>query len=258
MKKLISSATAVIALCLTPNLAAANGIGYDAHERCKKDEDKRQVIGGLAGAVVGGVVGSQISGNGARTEGSAIGAVIGGLSGAGIADKSVDCDPVYDTTETVYAPSSSGTHTTRHYGTTQYGSASPIGASTGIYEDRVTVSSHPVYSDPYYGAGAVSQGHTYSTGHTSYPPSGDNSQYAYETYNTVQGARDYTAPYYNAPQPAVVQQQVVYSQPATQRHIYSQPVSIQPVYHQPTRVTHGHHTVSRRHYHGRYSCDMVH
>ena len=34
-----------------------------------------QLLGGLIGATAGGVFGSQVSGNGARTEGSAIGAV---------------------------------------------------------------------------------------------------------------------------------------------------------------------------------------
>jgi len=65
---------------------------YDPGQKCRSQENDAQVIGGLLGAVVGGVAGSQVSGNGARTEGSVIGAVLGGIAGAAIADESVDCD----------------------------------------------------------------------------------------------------------------------------------------------------------------------
>ena len=280
MKTLLSSTAAILAISITPALAAANSNGYDAHERCKKNEDTRQVLGGVAGAVLGGVVGSQVSGNGARTEGSAIGAVLGGLAGVGIADKTVDCDPVYETTETIYAsPPTPQYGQTQYgtpqpapvqYGTTQYGSSgygttSTYGGSQPFYEDRVTVSNHPVYSDPTYGAGAISQGQTYSTGTVSYPPSGNNSQYAYQTYGSVQGARDYTAPttsgrYYSTSQPTT--QRVVYSQPAVQQPVYTQPVTHNTVYTQPAPVRHvrphRRRGAGRTHYHGRYSCDMGH
>lgn len=259
MKTLISSTAMILAISMTPAIAAANSNGYDAHERCKSNEDTRQVLGGVAGAVIGGVVGSQVSGNGARTEGSAIGAVLGGLAGVGIADKTVDCDPVYETTETVYASQPSP----------QYGSTSTYGSPQPYYEDRVTVSDHPIYSDPYYGSGVVSQGRTYTTGTVSYPPSGDNSQYAHRTYTSVQGARDYTAPsthggYYSTSQPTT--QRVVYSQPAPQQTVYSQPAThrtpYRTVYSQPAPVTYArprqHATRHRTHYHGRYSCDMGH
>ncbi len=275
MKTLISSTAAILAISMTPALAAANSNGYDAHERCKKNENSRQVLGGVAGAVLGGVVGSQVSGNGARTEGSAIGAVLGGLAGVGIADKTVDCDPVYETTETVYSSQPTTQYGTTQYGNTQYGTPQPAPVQYGTtsygttsshsgtqpyYEDRVTVSNHPVYSDPYYGAGAVSQGSTYSTGTVSYPPAGNNSQYAYQTYDSAQGARDLTAPYYGASQP--VTQQVVYSQPAVQQTVYTQPASHSTVYTQPARAKHvrphRRRAASRVHYHGRYSCDMGH
>ena len=91
MKRLLPISTLVAALALAPAMASANS---NAHERCKADEDNRQILGGLAGAVLGGVLGSQIAGRGARTEGSFIAGTIGALAGAGIADKSIDCDPV--------------------------------------------------------------------------------------------------------------------------------------------------------------------
>jgi len=163
MKNIISSTALVMALSMTPALAAANNFGGQetAHERCKRDEDTRQVLGGLAGAVAGGVFGSQ---------GSAIGAVLGGLAGVGIADKTIDCDPVYDNGD-VYQ-TSGASHPTGSYPagsypqgsyptscTQSYGSATTYGSSPQpIYEDRITVSNHPVYSDPTYGAGGISQG----------------------------------------------------------------------------------------------------
>jgi len=39
-------------------------------------------------------LGSQVSGNGARTEGSVLGAVLGGAAGAAIADGNNDCDKI--------------------------------------------------------------------------------------------------------------------------------------------------------------------
>ena len=49
--------------------------------------DNNTVIGGLAGAGIGGAIGSNIAGSGNRDEGTAIGALIGGLAGAGIGNR---------------------------------------------------------------------------------------------------------------------------------------------------------------------------
>lgn len=95
-----SIATLAVAAVSLPTLAQATGNyrHYDASADCRAQENDARLAGGIIGAVVGGVVGSQVSGNGARTEGSAIGAVLGGLAGAGIGDESVDCDERrYDT-----------------------------------------------------------------------------------------------------------------------------------------------------------------
>ena len=104
MKNILKTSTIAAAALTIPAMANAQSYpqGYDTeyrtpHQECKRGEDKRQILGGVLGAVAGGVIGSQVSGNGARTEGSAIGAVVGGLAGVGIADKTIDCDPVYPT-----------------------------------------------------------------------------------------------------------------------------------------------------------------
>ncbi|MEP6342805.1 MAG: glycine zipper 2TM domain-containing protein [Maricaulaceae bacterium] len=63
----------------------------NSYSECKTADRNNQVVGGLIGAVAGGVFGSQVSGNGARTEGSIIGAALGAAAGAGIADGSRNC-----------------------------------------------------------------------------------------------------------------------------------------------------------------------
>ena len=87
-------ATFAVAAVSLPTLAQAtdyrNGY-YNPNAECKAKENDAQLIGGLLGAIAGGVIGSQVSGNGARTEGSAIGVVLGGLAGAGLGDESVEC-----------------------------------------------------------------------------------------------------------------------------------------------------------------------
>ena len=280
MKFFITATALITAASMMPTTAMANSFGseYNAHERCKKDEDNRQVLGGLAGAVIGGVVGSQVSGNGARTEGSAIGAVVGGLAGVGLADKTVDCDPVYPTTGSI--PAQTTQYGSTSYGNSQtYGTSQSYGTSQPHYDDRVTVSNHPVYSDPYYGAGAISQGTTQSTGSVTYVPSGNNSQYASQTYSAPSAV--YTQPaattryiaqpvvqptvYTSPPRSSQVRQiihpygssisQTSYSPPNYSNTTYSQPsYSQQRTYTSSTPYR----ASNQTHYHGKYSCDMIH
>ena len=54
--------------------------------RSSSSNTNDHLVGGLIGAVAGGVIGSQVAGNGARTEGSILGALIGGAAGAAIAE----------------------------------------------------------------------------------------------------------------------------------------------------------------------------
>ncbi len=240
MKKLISStAVAALSLCL-PAMAQAQtyyGETYNAHEACKKNEDKRQIIGGVAGAVVGGVLGSQLAANGARSEGSALGAVVGGLAGAGIADKTVDCDPVYETSQ--YGSTSS-------YGTSHGGSAYNTSyGSQPVYTDTVTYSSHPVYTQPTYGAGAVSYGTSYDTGSVTYQPYTSHSNRSYAVSQPT-----YTAPIYTTTQAYPSYQtrsyQTVAPSPTYQTTTYTRPVSYST------------NSYGARHYHGSYACSSHH
>ena len=60
------------------------------HE-CLNKETNRELLGAGIGAVAGGVIGHETVGG---TKGTVIGAAIGGAAGYGIADKSINCDPV--------------------------------------------------------------------------------------------------------------------------------------------------------------------
>jgi len=82
--KLGFTALAAIAVIAVPVTASAHDNGYH-HSHQNSSNADNQLVGGLIGAVAGGVFGSQVAGNGARTEGSVLGAVLGGAAGAAIA-----------------------------------------------------------------------------------------------------------------------------------------------------------------------------
>jgi len=91
-------ATFAVAALSLPTMAQASD-----YKNCGSKSQEEQVIAGLIGAVIGGVAGSQLAGNGARTEGSAIGAIAGGIAGAAIADGQNDCDKVQRRGNNVYS-----------------------------------------------------------------------------------------------------------------------------------------------------------
>jgi len=81
--KLGFAIAAVVTIAAAP-IASAHDNGYH-HSHQNRSNGDNQLVGGLIGAVAGGVLGSQVAGNGARTEGSVLGAVLGGVAGAAIA-----------------------------------------------------------------------------------------------------------------------------------------------------------------------------
>lgn len=274
MNHLLSATALVATLAFTPALANANNFnGSTPHESCKRDEDNRQILGGFAGGVLGAVIGSQVAGNGARTEGSVIAGALGALAGAGIADKTIDCDPVYPE-QTGYSNGSTYSSAPTYSGGTNYngpaasypatysqGTSYPSTASYGgtqTYEDRVTVSNHPVYSDPTYGASTAPQtSYGSATSGTTY--TGQSSGYALPTTTTYASAPQ--APYSPAPvQTYAPQPRIVYaSQPSPS---YSAP-SYSRSSHNPNfrRVRTTSAYASPRvgnHFHGRHSCGDRH
>ena len=82
--KLGFAIAAVITVAAAP-IASAHDNGYNHRHQGSQSNGDQQLVGGAIGAVVGGVLGSQVAGSGARTEGSVLGAVIGGVAGAAIA-----------------------------------------------------------------------------------------------------------------------------------------------------------------------------
>ena len=52
----------------------------------RRSNNNDQVIGGVVGALAGGLIGSEVAGRNARTEGAVIGALVGGFAGASLAD----------------------------------------------------------------------------------------------------------------------------------------------------------------------------
>lgn len=249
-KSLLGVTLMTLAGAAMPTVASANGGYYNGqtpHEACKADERSDKLAGAVIGGVVGAVLGSQVSGDGQRTEGSYIGAGLGALAGAGIADKQVDCDPSYGNPQPVYNGS---------YGDGGY--SQPV-----RYDDRVTYSNHPVYSNPTYGAGAVQQGTTYHTGTTSYPPA---QTYGQQTYGQTTYTRaGYTQPSYTR----IVQPTPVYTQvyPSVS---YSNPGYVKPYKRKKARKARRHHArhhgyqaprrvvQTGRHYHGDYVCHGSH
>jgi len=93
-KKTLAAVALAAATFATPALAQAENYSTTSYKNDCHTNIDNQVLAGAVGAVLGGVLGSQVSGNGARTEGSVLGAVLGGAAGAAIADGNNDCDKI--------------------------------------------------------------------------------------------------------------------------------------------------------------------
>ncbi|MNE06033.1 hypothetical protein D3C80_986080 [compost metagenome] len=106
------SALACAAAVALPGVASAQSYGYDYppaygygsynsynqgtyYDPCVRDQRQRATTGGLLGAAIGAVAGSQLAARGRRTEGSALGGVLGAAIGAGVGNSSAACDSRY-------------------------------------------------------------------------------------------------------------------------------------------------------------------
>lgn len=106
-KKTLAAVVLAAATFTAPAIAHAGNYSTTSYNDDCRTNTEEQVIAGAIGAVLGGVIGSQTAGNGARTEGSVLGAVLGGAAGAAIADGNNDCDKIrnsrtYRTTDRGY------------------------------------------------------------------------------------------------------------------------------------------------------------
>lgn len=93
-KKTLAAVVLAAATFTAPAIAHAGNYSTTSYNDDCRTNTEDQVIAGAIGAVLGGVIGSQTAGNGARTEGSVLGAVLGGAAGAAIADGNNDCDKI--------------------------------------------------------------------------------------------------------------------------------------------------------------------
>ncbi len=164
-KKTLAAAALAAASFTTPAFAQPSVDYARAYEDCRTNTDE-QVIGGLIGAVAGGVFGSQVAARGARSEGSALGAVLGGVAGAAIADGQNDCDkyresqkratrytqPATTTYSQVYSqPAPVTTHGYPQTSGTVYTQPQTSSTRTVYTSPRIaTTVPAPVYNEPVY------------------------------------------------------------------------------------------------------------
>ena len=87
MKKTTLSTLAAIALVGAVSAPAMAQSSFNQRvQAVRQDNNNDQLVGGAIGAVLGGVIGSEVAGRGNRTEGAVVGALLGGVTGAAIAD----------------------------------------------------------------------------------------------------------------------------------------------------------------------------
>ena len=164
--------------------------------------DNNTVIGGLAGAGIGGAIGSNIAGSGNRDEGTAIGALIGGLAGAGI-----------------------GNRRSNYYGNPYAGSYNPGFNGGNLVGTAIGAGLGGAIGSNLAGSGVREEGTALGAligGVAGYAIS---NRRAGGTWNGYQGGYGYNAPAYApvggyAPAP-----------------VYSQPIYVQPTYRAPTTTT---------------------
>jgi len=82
-----------------PSIAAAQsgyyGNGGSYYDPCRREQTNRGVGGGLLGAAIGAVVGSNVAARNARTEGALLGGAVGAVGGAAVGRSSAACDSGY-------------------------------------------------------------------------------------------------------------------------------------------------------------------
>ena len=105
LASLACAATALPGVATAQSYGSAYGSTYGrgqaSYDPCIRETRERQTTGGLVGAAIGAIAGSQIASSGRRTEGSVLGGVVGAAIGAGVGGSAAACTPgevvVYDT-----------------------------------------------------------------------------------------------------------------------------------------------------------------
>ena len=89
----IAAAAAVLATSLAvPQFAAAQSTrSYGSGDICREARRDSGHKGALVGGVLGAVIGSQVAGNGAKTEGAVLGGVVGAAAGNQVGRNRINC-----------------------------------------------------------------------------------------------------------------------------------------------------------------------
>ena len=132
-KKASAAAVAALAVAgslMVPGVVSAQTYGYGYppaynnygsqgryNDPCVGDQRSRATTGGVLGATIGAVAGSQLAARGRRTEGSVLGGVLGAAIGAGVGNSSANCDSRYRSNSSYgYNQSYGGTYVPPAYG----------------------------------------------------------------------------------------------------------------------------------------------
>jgi|GEM_PF-1016880 hypothetical protein len=131
---LIAIATSVLAI---PSLSLAQEYdysrGYNPDTQCQQSVNNSRLGGGVVGAGVGAIAGSNIAGHNNRKEGAALGAILGAVVGSQIGRDRVACDDRYQSQgrRTQYENRPSVEYGTRTYGNNGYNNG---GYANGGYD----------------------------------------------------------------------------------------------------------------------------
>jgi hypothetical protein len=131
-KKASAAAVAALAVAgslMVPGVVSAQTYGYGYppaynsygpqdryNDPCVGDQRSRTAGGGVLGAAIGAVAGSQLAARGRRTEGSVLGGVLGAAIGAGVGNNSANCDSRYRSSSYGYSQPYAETYVPPAYG----------------------------------------------------------------------------------------------------------------------------------------------
>lgn len=123
------AALAVAGSLMVPGVVSAQTYGYGYppaynsygsqdryNDPCVGDQRSRTAGGGVLGAAIGAVAGSQLAARGRRTEGSVLGGVLGAAIGAGVGNSSANCDSRYRSSSYGYSQPYGETYVPPAYG----------------------------------------------------------------------------------------------------------------------------------------------
>lgn len=102
MSKKFASVFLAISAVVAPTLALAHddvysnvNRGYNPDVKCQQSVNDSRTTGGLLGAAVGAVAGSQVAARSHKTNGALVGAVLGAVVGSEVGKNRVACDDQY-------------------------------------------------------------------------------------------------------------------------------------------------------------------